>query len=118
MGIISIEGMEFKAFHGCFEEEQVIGNKFVVDVIIEANTKEAEITDDLTKTINYQEIYKIVQHEIGINSKLIEHLGRRIVNKIKLYYPAIQNIKVKISKINPSLSSGGFTQKVSVSIED
>ena len=41
MSIIAIEGMEFKAFHGCFEEERVIGNKFVVDVVLEANTEEA-----------------------------------------------------------------------------
>ena len=29
-GIIEIEGMEFFAYHGCFEAEQIVGNKFVV----------------------------------------------------------------------------------------
>ena len=29
-GIIEIEGMEFFAFHGCYETERVVGNKFMV----------------------------------------------------------------------------------------
>lgn len=29
-GIIEIEGMEFFAYHGCFEAEQIVGNKFMV----------------------------------------------------------------------------------------
>ena len=29
-GILEIEGMEFFAYHGCFEAEQVVGNKFTV----------------------------------------------------------------------------------------
>ena len=28
-GIIEIEGMEFFAYHGCFEAEQIVGNKFM-----------------------------------------------------------------------------------------
>lgn len=117
MSIISIEGMEFKAFHGCFEEERVIGNKFIVDVILEANTEEAELTDNLTKTINYQEVYKLVKTEIEQHSNLLEHIARRIVDKIKVQYKTVTKVKVTVSKLNPSLSSGGFTQKVSVSIE-
>ena len=51
--------MEFFAYHGCFDEEQVIGTKFLVDLYLETETKEAELTDDLSKTINYQlEIFR------------------------------------------------------------
>ena len=28
MGVIELENMEFYAFHGCYKEEQVVGNKF------------------------------------------------------------------------------------------
>lgn len=50
MGLIQIEGMEFFAYHGCFKEERVIGTRFLVDIAIEADTEEAEVTDDLKKT--------------------------------------------------------------------
>ena len=31
IGIIELEGMEFKAYHGCLEQEKVRGNFFTVD---------------------------------------------------------------------------------------
>ena len=34
MSQISIEGMEFFAYHGCFAEEQIIGTKFLVDLFL------------------------------------------------------------------------------------
>ena len=79
MSKISLEGMEFFAYHGCFSEEQIIGTHFIVDLWIEANTAEAEETDKLSKTLNYQEIYLLVKDQMVIKSKLLEHVGRRIL---------------------------------------
>ena len=31
IGTIELEGMEFKAYHGCLEHEKVKGNSFTVD---------------------------------------------------------------------------------------
>ncbi len=47
MSTIALEGMEFFAYHGCFEEEKIIGTRFIVDLYIDADTSEAEKTDDL-----------------------------------------------------------------------
>ena len=35
MGQIALEGMEFFAFHGYYDEEQKIGNKYGIDLYIE-----------------------------------------------------------------------------------
>ncbi len=115
MSIISIEGMEFFAYHGCFKEEQIIGTKFLVDLIIHTDTTEAEISDDLSKTINYQQVYQLVQKEMMIKSKLLENVGRRILNSLKLNFPQTKKATVKISKLNPPL--GGKIKNVSLSIE-
>lgn len=115
MSIISIEGMEFFAYHGCFKEEQIIGTKFIVDLFIETETSLAEETDDLTKTINYQEVYSIVKKEMKIKSKLLENVGRRILSSLKHNFPTAKNITVKISKLNPPL--GGKMKNVSLTIE-
>ncbi|MCP4553183.1 MAG: dihydroneopterin aldolase [Bacteroidetes bacterium] len=114
MSIISIEGMEFFAYHGCFKEEQVIGTKFLVDLFIETETKEAELTDDPTKTINYQEVYILVKNEMKQKSKLLEHVARRILNSLKLHFPQTRYAKIKISKLNPPL--GGQIKNVSLTI--
>jgi len=41
MATIALEGMRFFSKIGFYEEERIIGNQFVVDVYIEANTKMA-----------------------------------------------------------------------------
>jgi dihydroneopterin aldolase len=114
MGLITIEGMEFFAYHGCFKEEQVIGTRFMVDVYIETDTQAAEETDDLHKTVNYQAVYKCVKEEMAIRSKLLEHVGRRILDRISAEFPQVTDCRLKISKMNPPV--GGKVQLVSVEL--
>ena len=112
MSTISIEQMEFYAYHGCFKEEQIIGTRFLVDLYLETDTARAERTDDLSDTVNYQEVYLLVKKEMGIKSKLLEHVGRRILDAIKEKYPEVSSAELKISKMNPPL--GGKMNNVSL----
>ncbi|MGM0613924.1 MAG: dihydroneopterin aldolase [Bacteroidota bacterium] len=114
MGLISIEGMEFYAYHGCFAEEKQIGTKFMLDIHIYANTGEAEETDNLYKTVNYQEVYAVVKQEMEKTSNLLEHVGRRILNAVSSEFPQVEEADIKISKMNPPL--GGKMKSVSVTL--
>ncbi len=115
MSVISIEGMEFFAYHGCFKEEQIIGTKFRCDLFIEVDTTKAEQTDSLRDTVNYQEVYAAVKKEMSIPSKLLEHVGRRIIVRIKERFPAVEHVRLKIRKLNPPL--GGKMAFVGVELE-
>lgn len=115
MATISIEGMEFYAYHGCFEEERVIGTWFMVDLCMEYNTDKAETSDNLDDTIDYQAVYQVVKYEIGISSKLLEHVARRIINAIKKEFPLVGKTKIKLRKMNPPL--GGKMKAVAVELE-
>ena len=117
MGLIQIEGMEFFAYHGCFKEERVIGTRFMVDVAIEVETSEAELSDDLKKTVNYQAVYKLIKEEMSEKSHLLEHVGWRIINSIYVHHPESKHVKIKISKLNPALAEGGKVKQVSVTLE-
>lgn len=114
MGLISIEGMEFYAYHGCFEEEKQIGTKFTLDIHLHAPTEEAEQTDDLTKTVNYQEVYRVIKQEMQTPSNLLEHVARRILNAVSRNFPQVEEADIKISKMNPPL--GGKMKSVSVTL--
>jgi 7,8-dihydroneopterin aldolase/epimerase/oxygenase len=115
MATISITGMEFHAFHGCFKEEQVIGNTFIVDVSLETDTSLAEKSDVLKQTVNYAVVYSIVKNEMEINSKLIEHVGRRILNSILASFPQVVSIELRVAKLNPPI--GGRVDRVSVTLK-
>jgi dihydroneopterin aldolase len=111
MGLIQIEGMEFFAYHGCFSEEQIIGNKFIVDIDLDLETSKAEVSDNLSETINYQAVYNLTKVEIEKKSYLLEHIAKRITDSIISNFGQIESLKVRISKINPPL--GGKIEKVS-----
>ena len=115
MSTISIEGMEFFAYHGCFKEEQVIGTKFSIDLFMEVNTKEAEQSDQLEDTVNYQAVYQLVKEEMESKSNLLEHVGRRVLESIRESFPQIEGAKIKIRKLNPPL--GGKMDFVSLELD-
>lgn len=115
MSVISIEGMEFYAYHGCFAEEQLIGTWFVVDLFLDVDTVEAEKSDNLHHTVNYLEVYQVVKREMEINSKLLEHVGRRILDAVGSSFFLVRHARVKVRKMNPPL--GGKMDFVSLTLE-
>jgi dihydroneopterin aldolase len=114
MGKIILEQMEFYAYHGCFEEEQIIGNRFIVNLEINTNTASAEISDKLHDTVNYQKVYNLVKAAMEVKSHLLEHIGRRIIDSVMSEFPVITGIKIRISKMNPPM--GGKMNAVSVEL--
>lgn len=114
--MIAIEEMEFYAYHGCFREEKEIGTHFVVDFYFESNTSKAEATDDLQETISYLEVYQLIKEEMKRSSDLLEHVARRIIDKVLLEYKNMEWAKIKLQKMNPPL--GGKMKSVSFTLEE
>lgn len=115
MALIELEGMEFYAFHGHFEVEKLIGNRFLVDLKIEADCRKAGQTDRLGDTLNYQKAYQLVKEEMAVPSDLLENVAQRIITRIKSEFQETQKVTVKVSKMNPPM--GGQIEKVSITME-
>lgn len=115
MGIIEIEGMKFYAYHGHFAAEQVVGNNFEVNIRLEANCDAAAESDNLDDALNYQAVYETIKEEMQINSALLEHVAKRIIDAVYRKFPATKKAHVKISKMNPPM--GGEIERVSVTLE-
>jgi len=111
MGKITLDGMEFFAYHGCFKEEQLIGTKFIVYLTIETDTSKAEQSDHLHDTVNYSGLYHAVKTEMELKSHLLEHVARRIIISVSGQFPSITGINITISKLNPPV--GGKVKQVS-----
>ncbi len=112
MGLIQIEGMEFYAFHGHFKEEQIVGNKFLIDVTLETDMQKPAESDNLKDAVNYQHAYDIVKQEMQKKSHLLEHIAGRILNAIYAQMEGIKKATVKVTKLNPPV--GGRVNSVSV----
>ena len=100
---ISIHGAEFFAYHGFYPEEQKLGNKFLVDVEVSflplTNLKE----DKLSNTIDYEQLYNMIDEQMKHTRKLIETVAQAIVDQIKDNYPVVEKIQISIKKLNPPL---------------
>ncbi|PID88003.1 MAG: dihydroneopterin aldolase [Bacteroidia bacterium] len=114
MEIIEITGMEFYAYHGHYEEEQIVGNRFLVDLRLKTNCAKAAKSDDIAEALNYQTAYKIVKKEMQENSHLLEHIAQRILDALYEKFEELQEAAVKVSKMNPPM--GGQIQSVSVTL--
>ena len=104
-GWIGLETMEFYAYHGVFEEEQMIGGKFIVDISVFTDMLGAALYDDLEGTLDYEIIFHIVKKNMLQSVKLIEHLAHNIIVDLRAVIPEDDKIRIKIRKLNPPLGA-------------
>ncbi len=115
MGLIQIEGMEFYAYHGHYKEEQKVGNRFMVDLVMETDMTKPSESDNLKDAVNYQAAYEIVKKQMEMKSYLLENIAGRILSAIHAELEGVKKVIVKVSKINPPM--GGKISSVSVVLE-
>jgi len=115
MGKVSLEGMEFYARHGYYEEERIIGNKYSVDVILELEFHEAANFDKLEGTVNYEKVYEIVQSVMSIDANLLEHLAGKMIKALKENFEEVTKVQVRVSKYNPPIK--GLCHRALVELE-
>lgn len=116
MTTIRLEGLDFFAHHGYYEEERKVGNKYTVDV--EVFLTETSFTDDdLEHTINYEEIYLIVSTVMSVSTKLLETLASAICKELLNQFPLILKVNSTVSKHNPPIKGVCKAASVSISFE-
>ncbi len=115
MGLVAVEGMCFHGFHGFYEEERILGAKYMIDVYVETNFTKASAEDDLHGTINYEAIHLTAKSEMKRSVKLLETLATRIANNLKSQFENLIHIKIRVSKINPPL--GGEVARAFVELD-
>ena len=114
MNTIQLKNIKIYAFHGCLPEEEKIGSDYIVNLSVKANLDKASKSDELTDTVDYVLLQKIVAEQMAIRSKLLEHVGKRIIDKILLEVSQVNYIKIMVAKVNPPID--GDVELVSVTL--
>ena len=115
MGVIKVKNIRVYAYHGCLVEEGKIGSDYRVDVAVKANLSKSAISDNLADTVDYVHLNKIVKEEMAVRSKLIEHVGQRITDRIKQEVNNVEALRVKVTKVCPPIN--GDVDNVAIIIE-
>lgn len=87
----------------------------MVNVILKGDFAKAASDDVLQETIDYVDVYKIVKDEMNIRASLIEHVAKRIADKLKNSFSSIVSLSVEVIKKNPPI--GGEVDEVSAVVE-
>lgn len=101
---IELSAIRFFAEHGMYEQEKRVGNEFEVDLSIACLSPENIITS-IGQTINYAEVYRILQEEFSHRQFLLETVAMKIADRLEQQFPDIESVKIGIRKLNPPITN-------------
>lgn len=102
---ISLDAMRFHAYHGVLSQERITGNDYVVNLRIKYDFSLAMTSDDVNDTLNYAEVYQVVEQEMSVPSNLLERVAGRIGDRLFRRFPAIEELQLKVIKQNPPMGA-------------
>lgn len=99
MDEILLEGLRFYGYHGVNPEEQTLGQRFVVDIVVFADLGDAGRTDEIGKTISYSDVFKAVRPIVEDQRfDLLEALAEAIATAVLGGFPLAEGITVTVRK--------------------
>ncbi|MEJ1221471.1 dihydroneopterin aldolase [Sediminicola sp. 1XM1-17] len=115
MGKVKLSNIRVYAHHGCLREEAIIGSDYRVDLEVETNLEKASQSDNLEDTVDYVHLNRIVKEEMNVRSKLLEHVAKRIMDRVFSELTTVEAMEISVSKINPPI--GGDVEMVSIILQ-
>ena len=104
-GNIRLDDMRFYACHGVMEQERRVGGDYSVTLTVEVDLADAARTDDVADTVNYAELYAVVEQEMAVPSQLLEHVAARIGRRVLEAFDKVTAATVRVTKLNPPMGA-------------
>ena len=102
IGTVRLINAVFYAHHGVMQEEHRIGGRYEVDVAMDIDFTAAAEADDLSRTVDYERVYRMVHDTITQNRFfLIERLAFLIAEQVVHDSPLVASVEVTVRKANP-----------------
>lgn len=96
---IFLEGMIFYGYHGVHDEEQRLGQRFVIDVRVDCDLRVAGRADDPAQTVSYSDLYRVTRDIVeGPPRRLIEAVAESIAEAILSQFAPIERVVVTVRK--------------------
>jgi dihydroneopterin aldolase/2-amino-4-hydroxy-6-hydroxymethyldihydropteridine diphosphokinase len=96
---IRIHDLEVYANHGVFQEENVLGQKFLFSFELEVDQSRAGISDHLEDSVNYGAVCQKVNDFVKNHTyQLLEKLAESLSRMLLMEFPQILSLKTEIKK--------------------
>lgn len=93
----------FHACHGVLPQENEVGQDFLVSLRCGVDVSAAIEHDMVEVTLDYGKLYRLVEHQMGITSQLVEHVAGRIAKAVFDTFPEVRTLDLSITKLNPPM---------------
>ena len=104
-GTVYLKNVRLHAFHGVNQQEQVVGNDFIVNLRASYPLGKAMQSDDVGHALNYTELLEVVKTEMRQPSKLLENVAQRIAEKVFQRFPEVGELCLDLRKVNPPMGA-------------
>ncbi len=112
--VIHLRGLDVYAYHGVLPEEQVLGQRFLIDIDLFFDLHQAGSSDRVEDTIHYGEVYQVIKACVTEERYLlIERLAEEIAQRVLGQF-ACASVRVEVHK--PQAPIPGIFRDVSVEI--
>ncbi|WP_091821044.1 dihydroneopterin aldolase [Prevotella sp. kh1p2] len=102
---IFLRNLRFHASHGVLPQERVTGNDYEVSLRIGYDLGRAMRTDDVADTLNYADVYRLVEQEMSVPANLLERVACRMAERLFRTYPAVTSLDLWLTKLNPPMGA-------------
>ena len=114
---IHLHNLRFHAYHGVLAQERKTGGEFVVNVRVAYPLRQAMQTDNVDDTLNYAELFEIINKEMQTPSSLLEYVAGRIGESIFRHFAQVSSVWLTIAKKNPPMGADSDDAAVEVLLE-
>ncbi|HOX26579.1 MAG TPA: dihydroneopterin aldolase [Candidatus Krumholzibacteria bacterium] len=115
MDRIAMAGIDVYAHHGVHPAERELGQRFVIDVVLEGDWSQAARSDQLGHALDYVAVHGRIREVTASTSfHLLESLAEAICADLLRAFP-VERVQVTVHKPNPPIPN--FLGRVSVSLE-
>ena len=111
---VKVENLKIYAFHGCMEEEKVIGSDYVVNICAVCSVGKKAFEDEIGGTVDYVSLARIAKREMSVRSELLEAVVNRIISCCFSEISVLEQISVTVSKLNPPINADVGSVSVSM----
>lgn len=101
MDVVKIEKLELFGYHGVNVEENILGQKFLINLSLYLDAGDACKSDSLSDTVNYAEVYLEIKKVVEVAKfKLIERVADEICRVVFLNFEKVLKVDIEVQKPN------------------
>jgi dihydroneopterin aldolase len=95
---IILKDLGFYGYHGVFEEEARLGQRFIIDLELGLDLGKVGRSDELTDGVSYAEIYDVLKVAFETRMKLIEAAAQNVVTAVFQRFPQVSWVVIRLRK--------------------